>query len=194
MLTMRKIPMRSDAQAHRTLLLDAADQVFTEHGVHVALELVTAKAGVSRATLYRNFPDRDALMAALLERTFEKLEAQAKQLLDRDDGLYAMLENMASLIAESAPVSDHWRATDRDGPALAGAQRRLTRLVKPLLERAIEAEVCRADLTARDVVLVSSMLGSGLRGRTRTERRKLSKRAFDLLVDGLRSKQLQSEA
>lgn len=184
---MRKIPMRSDAQAHRTLLLDAADHVFTEHGVHVALELVTAKAGVSRATLYRNFPDRDALMGALLERSFEKLETQALQLQGRDEGLYAMLELMAKLTADSAPVSDHWRATDRNGPVLAGAQRRLTRMVKPLLERAIASGVCRADLTTKDVVLVSSMLGSGLRGRTKAERRSLSKRAFQLLVDGLRN-------
>ena len=62
---MQEIKKRSDAQLHRTLLLDAADKVFSEHGVHVALELVTAQAGVSRATLYRNFPDRDALMGWL---------------------------------------------------------------------------------------------------------------------------------
>ena len=183
---MQKIQKRSDAQMHRALLLDAADQVFSEHGIHVALEMVTAQAGVSRATLYRNFPDRDALMSALLERTFEKMEALAQQLEGRGDALFRVLEQMAHLVAESAPVSDHWRATDRSGPALAGAQRRLTRMVKPLLQQAIAAGVCRADLTAKDVILVSSMLGSGLRGRTPAERRSLSRRALSLLLDGLR--------
>ena len=178
---------RSDAQMHRTLLLDAADKVFSEHGIHVALELVTAQAGVSRATLYRNFPDRDALMSALLERTFEKMEAQAQLLQGRGDGLFCVLEQMARLVADSAPVSDHWRATDRNGPALADAQKRLTRLVKPLLEQAIASGTCRPDLTAKDVILVSSMLGSGLRGRTRTERRSLSRRALQLLLEGLRA-------
>ena len=183
---MQKTQKRSDAQMHRALLLDAADKVFSEHGVHVALELVTAQAGVSRATLYRNFPDRDALMGALLERTFEKMETQAQLLQGRSDGLFCVLEQMAQLVADSAPVSDHWRATDRSGPALAGAQRRLTRMVKPLLQQAIAAGVCRADLTAKDVILVSSMLGSGLRGRTPAERRSLSRRALSLLLDGLR--------
>ena len=183
---MQKIQKRSDAQMHRALLLDAADQVFSEHGIHVALEMVTAQAGVSRATLYRNFPDRDALMSALLERTFEKMEALAQQLEGQGDALFRVLEQMAHLVAESAPVSDHWRATDRSGPALAGAQRRLTRMVKPLLQQAIAAGVCRADLTAKDVILVSSMLGSGLRGRTPAERRSLSRRALSLLLDGLR--------
>lgn len=183
---MQKIQKRSDAQMHRTLLLDAADKVFSEHGVHAALELVTAQAGVSRATLYRNFPDRDALMGALLERTFEKLEAQAHNMQKRNDALFCMLEHMASLVADSAPVSDHWRAADRDSPVLAGAQRRLTRLVKPLLAQAISSGTCRADLTAKDVILVSSMLGSGLRGRNAAQRRSLSRRALHLLLDGLR--------
>lgn len=187
MQAMQKSPKRSDAQAHRALLLDAADQVFSEHGVHVALELVTAQAGVSRATLYRNFPDRTALMGALLERAFEKLEAQAQQLQGRDDGLFVVLSRLGDLIADSAPVSDHWRTTERGSPVLAGAQRRLTRMLQPLLRRAIASGVCRADLTAKDVVLVSSMLGSCLRGRTRAERRSLSRRALSLLLDGLRS-------
>ena len=184
---MQKLQKRSDAQMHRALLLDAADKVFSEHGVHAALELVTAQAGVSRATLYRNFPDRDALMGALLERSFEKLEAQAEQLQGRSDALFGVLERMAHLVAESAPVSDHWRTADRDSPVLADAQRRLTRLVKPLLQQAIASGACRADLTTKDVTLVSSMIGSGLRGRTRAERRSLSRRALNLLLDGLRA-------
>lgn len=184
---MPKNPKRSDAQAHRALLLDAADQVFSEHGVHVALELVTAQAGVSRATLYRNFPDRAALMAALLERAFEQLEKEARQLQGRGNGLFEVLGKLAELIAVSAPVSDHWRTTDRDSPVLSGAQRRLTRMVQPLLKHAIASGVCRADLTAKDVVLVSSMLGSCLRGRTAAERRRLSRRALALLLEGLRA-------
>lgn len=184
---MQKPQKRSDAQMHRALLLDSADKVFSEHGVHVALELVTAHAGVSRATLYRNFPDRDALMGALLERSFEKLEEQAQLLQGRSDALFGVLERMAQLVAESAPVSDHWRTADRDSPVLANAQRRLTRLVKPLLQQAIASGTCRADLTAKDVTLVSSMIGSGLRGRTQTERRNLSRRALNLLLDGLRA-------
>ena len=178
---------RSDAQAHRALLLDAADEVFSEHGVHVALELVTARAGVSRATLYRNFPDRTALMGALMERAFEKLETQAQGLQGRGDGLFFVLSHLAELIADSAPIPDYWRATDRDSPVLAGAQARLTRMMRPLLQQAIASGVCRADLTAKDIVLVSSMLGSGLRGRNRAERRRLSRRALHLLLDGLRA-------
>lgn len=184
---MQAFPRRADAQMHRTLLLDAADQVFSEHGVHVALELVTARAGVSRATLYRNFPDRDALMSALLERSFEALEAQARQVAGARDGLFRVLEHLAALVTDCAPMADHWRTTGRDSPVLAQAQRRLNRLFKPLLDEALSAGTCRPDLTLADVLLVSSMLGSGLRGRTKAQRRSLSRRALALLLGGLRS-------
>ena len=183
---MQKVPKRSDAQAHRLRLLDAADLVFSDLGVHVALELVTQQAGVSRATLYRNFPDRTALIAALLDRAFEQLEAQAHKLHGTAGGLMLMLEHMAELVAVSAPVADYWRTADRYGPVLTGAQKRLARMIGPLLQQAIAAGDCREDLTSKDLILVTSMFGACLRGRTVTERRRLSKRALHLLLEGLR--------
>ena len=110
-----------------------------------------------------------------------------EQLQGRSDALFGVLERMAHLVADSAPVSDHWRTADPASPVLADAQRRLTRLVKPLLQQAIASGTCRADLTTKDVTLVSSMIGSGLRGRTQAERRSLSRRALNLLLDGLRA-------
>ena len=183
---MQKPPSRADAQAHRALLLDAADQVFSEQGVHVALELVAARAGVSRATLYRNFPDRGALIAALLERAFERLERRAMQLAGQSDGLFQLLGHLAEMVVVSAPVSDHWRAINIGSPVLAKAKMRLHRIVNPLLAQAIATGTCRADLTTKDFLLVSTMLGSCLRGRTPAERRSLAKRALVLLLDGLR--------
>ncbi|NEL42881.1 MAG: helix-turn-helix transcriptional regulator, partial [Xanthomonas perforans] len=52
---------RPDAALRRRQILDAADEVFSEHGVNAPLELVVERAGLGRATLYRNFPDRLAL-------------------------------------------------------------------------------------------------------------------------------------
>ncbi|MEG2632881.1 MAG: helix-turn-helix domain-containing protein, partial [Comamonas sp.] len=56
------IAKRPDAALRRAQLLDAADAVFTVHGVNAPLELVVEHAGVGRATLYRQFPDRDAIL------------------------------------------------------------------------------------------------------------------------------------
>ncbi|RBF86955.1 TetR/AcrR family transcriptional regulator, partial [Xanthomonas oryzae pv. oryzae] len=65
---------RPDAALRRRQILDAADEVFSEHGVNAPLELVVERAGLGRATLYRNFPDRLALMTALMARGLDGLE------------------------------------------------------------------------------------------------------------------------
>ena len=50
---------RPDAATRRAQLLDAADTVFTQHGVNAPLELVVEQAGVGRATLYRHLAGPD---------------------------------------------------------------------------------------------------------------------------------------
>ncbi|MFD2378996.1 TetR/AcrR family transcriptional regulator [Ottowia pentelensis] len=76
---------RSDPATRRAQLLDAADAVFTTHGVNAPLELVVQHAGVGRATLYRQFPDRHAILLALLERSAQRTQDRAQSLKDRPD-------------------------------------------------------------------------------------------------------------
>jgi AcrR family transcriptional regulator len=59
---------RADAARNRRLILDAARRLFDRDGVHaVSLEQVAREAGVGRATLFRRFEDRAALLHALLD-------------------------------------------------------------------------------------------------------------------------------
>ncbi|MEU7798832.1 helix-turn-helix domain-containing protein [Micromonospora arborensis] len=59
--------MRADARANRDDILEAATELFQEHGVTVALRTIAARAGVGVATLHRHFPDREALMMAVAD-------------------------------------------------------------------------------------------------------------------------------
>ncbi len=52
--------------------------VFGQHGVTAPLDLVVERAQVGRATLYRNFPDRTALIQALLQRTVDRIRRQVE--------------------------------------------------------------------------------------------------------------------
>ncbi len=178
-------PLRPDAAARRDLILDAANSVFAEHGVNAPLELVIEQAGVGRATLYRNFPDRGALMKALFERSLENIEARAQAMQDRDDALFGLLEHVALGIATAAPLSDYWRAIDRDHPIIGAARRRITAVFSAPLQRAIAAGLCRADLAATDIPLITGMLGASLRGASPAARRALARRALELLCAGL---------
>ena len=61
-------PERADAARNRLRILNAARRLFARHGVHaVSLEQVAREAGVGRATLFRRFEDRGALLQALLD-------------------------------------------------------------------------------------------------------------------------------
>lgn len=177
--------IRSDAAARRTLLLDAADAVFGEHGITAPLDLVVERAGVGRATLYRNFPDRTALIEALLQRTVEKIELHLQELGERDDALFELIIGMAKRIVHSPALSDYWRAVDPDDPAIKTARERILSLSEPALLRAKAAGLCRLDLQLSDISLISGMLGAALRGRTVEDRATLARRAIELLHPGL---------
>jgi AcrR family transcriptional regulator len=66
---------RADAARNRKSILDAAGRLFARHGVDaVSLEQVARAAGVGRATLFRRFEDRGALLQALLDERERELQ------------------------------------------------------------------------------------------------------------------------
>lgn len=172
--------LRSDAALRRDQILDAADAVFSSHGVTAPLELVVARAGVGRATLYRNFPDRAALMDALLERALAGLEDEAAEL-----DLFGLLEQVALRIAVSPAVTDYWRAVEPGHPMAKSGRERLARLFRAPLAAGIASGACRSDLRPADIALLCGMLGASLRGATPAARRTQARRALELLSGGI---------
>lgn len=65
-------PMRSDALRNRGAILDAARRSFETEGVMASLDGIAVLAGVGNATLYRNFPTREDLLAAVIKSSFEE--------------------------------------------------------------------------------------------------------------------------
>lgn len=183
---MKKIPTRGDALNNRELLLDAADSVFAELGVHVPLELVIERAGVSRATLYRNFVDREALVKALLDRAFVRIEVFADELGSRSDGLFEFITLVAQGMTTGAPLLTFWDAIDREHQVIQETVDRFSEILKPLLRSCKAAKLCRPDLTVPDLILVFSMLsGSKSYGAKYGHEDKTMKRALELCFRGM---------
>src|SRR5437867_2223981 len=72
-----------------TTILDAAEKVFTRYGARRAnVEDVAKAAGISRSTLYRAYPTKEALLQAVLDREidefFDQLDALAAGLPPRE--------------------------------------------------------------------------------------------------------------
>ena len=70
---------RADAERNRERILLAARDAFTRHGVDVSLDDVARQADVGPGTLYRHFPNRDALVEAVYRSELEKLAKAAEQ-------------------------------------------------------------------------------------------------------------------
>lgn len=73
-------PLRADAQRNRDAILLAARETFEAEGVLASLDGIALRAGVGNATLYRNFPTRDDLLAAVIQASIDTALAEADEL------------------------------------------------------------------------------------------------------------------
>jgi AcrR family transcriptional regulator len=67
------VPLRADAARNLRRILTAAAEAFAEQGGDVAMEEIARRAGVGVGTLYRRFPDREALVVAVVRDSFATL-------------------------------------------------------------------------------------------------------------------------
>lgn len=73
-------PMRADARRNRDAVLRAAATVFAAEGITAPLDDIARAAGIGNATLYRNFPTRDDLLAAVMVDSVDALLAESEVL------------------------------------------------------------------------------------------------------------------
>lgn len=152
-------PVRRDAARNRDLLLAAARRVFAAEGPGVPLERVAADAGVSRTTLHRHFPSREALASAVLEQNVADLEALAATLADADDGVVTLLHHALDVQVASPSFA---LVALSDSPALADLARRSATAFAPLLARGLAAGVVHPDVTTQHLMLALPMVMSAL--------------------------------
>src|SRR3954449_11098339 len=78
-------PKRADARRNYENVLAAAREAFAEGGESTALEEIARRAGVGIGTLYRHFPNRQALLEALYLEEFEEACRSAAEQPDGAD-------------------------------------------------------------------------------------------------------------
>lgn len=155
---------RADAQRNRDLLLEAAKAGFTETGPDVSLDEIARRAGVGIGTLYRHFPTREALVAAVYGREMEQLADAAPQLLETlpaADALHAWLRMSVGLIGTKRVIAAAL------GPAAGGASdlaassgARAVEAITLLVEQAAAKGEIRADTDPKDVLRAMTGLAS----------------------------------
>jgi AcrR family transcriptional regulator len=75
------LPLRADARRNRDQILVAARAIFAEQGVEVPMEEIARRASVGVGTLYRRFPDREALIRAVFRDSFQAVADEIRAAL-----------------------------------------------------------------------------------------------------------------
>src|SRR5947209_16900709 len=84
--------LRADARRNRDRILDAAAEVFAELGPDAPIDEIARRAGVGHGTVFRRFPTKEALRAAVLVARLGAMQVHVEQLLQREDVAAALEE------------------------------------------------------------------------------------------------------
>jgi AcrR family transcriptional regulator len=149
---------RADATRNRLHILDVAEVCFAENGVSGAMQDIAQRAGLGPGTLYRHFPTRDALLAALLQARWEGLDARRAEIeAERGDPVDA-LELWLTALGEYVTVFDGLPGPLREAlrettSPLAVACELLVEITGGFLSAAQAAGSARPWVRDRDLVL-----------------------------------------
>jgi AcrR family transcriptional regulator len=168
----------------RQLVLAVAAQVFLEHGITAPLDLVVERSGVGRATLYRNFPDRAALVLALAHAALDRMDASIRA-LPTPASLTDALHAASAELIENPALVDGWRVIDRDSAPMRALRLRAIGLFDAALAADVAAGIVRADITPDDIQLVLGMLGAVVREPRIEARQAMITRMIGLLCLGI---------
>jgi AcrR family transcriptional regulator len=154
-MTRPEITKRADARRNREKLLIAAVELFANVGTDVSLDAVAKRAGVGIGTLYRHFPNRQALLEALYVGEVEEVCRSAEQLDGADpwEALNGWFERFLGYLAtKRALAHELLNYLDHDAPLFQVCRASLFDAAEPLLTRAQEAGVVRPDVSIAEVM------------------------------------------
>ncbi len=159
--------LRADAQRNLGLILEAARAVFAEEGLDASVADVAERAGVGTATIFRRFPTKDDLVAAILEQELGDVAARAQAGLENPDPVRGLGEFMLAAIQSFVEGRCFCDASGSDlfaRPRIQELVAEVTASVELLLRRARKAGAIRRDVGAQDIEFLVNAIGqAGLR-------------------------------
>jgi AcrR family transcriptional regulator len=177
--------LRADARRNREELLDVARQVFAEEGVDASLRDIARRAGVGIGTLYRHFPTREELLAAIIDGGVRRMASRAADLAASEPPEAALRDWLRDVTGRIGPYrglpgsmvgalvdSDSELRVTCEGMMAAGEQ---------LLASAQAAGAVRTDVSWEDVfTAVAAISGIAVQSGKDT-----ASRVLDVYLDGL---------
>lgn len=178
--------VRADARRNQDAVLEAAKKVFLTSGVDAPVREIAAEAGVGVGTLYRRFPKRSDLVAAVFRREVDACAAEAASLAATHppgEALTRWLRRYAEFIATKRGLATALHSGDPAFDMLPSYFRaRFEPALAALLEAAATAGAVRADVAPYDLLRAIGNLTVARDGDGADHTRRM----VDLFIDGLR--------
>jgi AcrR family transcriptional regulator len=178
-------PLRSDAAANRERLLAAAAIAVKRDGERVPMATIAEDAGVGIGTLYRHYPTRPALLAALVLRSLRLVLVHARAAADSDRSPRAALEHF---FEQTIAARDDLILPLHGGPVIRDEKVTALRIeirqsLEQVLARGRRDGTIRRDVTAADIIITGAMLAQPLPHATNWDQ--LAKRQARIYIAGL---------
>ncbi|MDO0914168.1 helix-turn-helix domain-containing protein [Streptomyces sp. DT2A-34] len=181
---------RADALRNRERIVTAAREMFVEFGPDVPLDEIARRAGVGNATVYRNFPDRDALVREVVCSVMDRTVAAVELALAQTGDAFEALERFVHAAADeriSALCPMVQSAFDKHHPDLEAARERFEQLVTEVMDRARAAGQLRSDVEVGDLMVAVAQLSRPPAGTGCQSVDRFVHRHLQLFLDGLRA-------
>ena len=152
--------VRSDALANSERVLAAAVTAVLREGRQVPMGTIAAAAGVGIGTLYRRYPNREALLEALTLRAFRLVLECAENAENLNEpGLAALSSFLDCVIghADQLILPLHGGPIPVDAETLA-ARSTVHQALQRILDRGWRDGTIRADVTTRDIIVLTALL------------------------------------
>jgi AcrR family transcriptional regulator len=177
--------LRADAQRNLDRILEAASEAYAEIGPDVTMDEIATRAGVGHGTVFRRFPTKDALRAAVIRVRLDEMITRARELLDEPDA-GAALEDFVWTAAETCRRDRAlFEGVEQCGgfAEVSEAKQDLHETVDKLIRRAQREGALRRGLDSQDI---GALVGAAIQASMRAERDDAWRRYVQVVLDGLR--------
>ena len=180
--------LRADARRNRQAVIDAARMLFAERGLDAQMPDVAKAANVGVGTVYRHFPTKDRLIAAIAAQQFERMADRGREDLTATDpweGISDFIRFAVQIQADDRGLCEVMSSRPElmDTAARAAG---LPELGEALVKRAQRSGQLRADLEWEDLPMIACGLGHITHGGPMPSLGRWP-RLIEIILDGLRA-------
>jgi AcrR family transcriptional regulator len=153
--------LRADARRNRRAVVAAAKKLFADQGLDAQIPNVAKTAKVGVGTVYRHFPTKDDLIAALAAERFERLAERAREELEAEDpwqGLCDFIRYSAQIQADDRGLCDVMGSRP-EVMETAAESVGLDTLCEQLVRRAQRSGDLRKDIEWEEIPMIACALG-----------------------------------